>query len=352
MHELYTLMLSMSAAEKISAIGLVVAVITFFFTWRRYRLDQRKQRAAQTRQDLQAIIGDCNRFLRPLSQEPPYPVLHTATAIAKEFSSRVGESPCPEKVIALLSNEVLLRSICVEGWISSTQIIHIMDIVEKVEREASSQNMQGKLLLICDASHMLAGVVANICSPESFYKMLRELAPDEIRRELTPQSSLEDEVVGILNTITIDLQQSICKKFCKEFKAPIEQNLYLIHIAARAFINLKDQELMRLAGRASLLREAVRWCLRFIQATDKIVLHPKSRKLMRLAKSQAGCASLLPGANQTMEKIRREASLCNRLDRVEELLHHLERDIDKAAYRDLCDLAKLIRPALIKCDAS
>lgn len=345
-------MLGMRTGEKIAALGFILAAITFFFTWWRYQLDQRQQRAAQTRQDLQAIIGDCNRFLRPMSQNPPYPVLHTATAIAKEFCSRVGESPCREKVLALLSNEELLRSICVEGWISSTQILHMMDIVEEVERKSSSHNLQGKLLLVCDASRLLAGIVANVCSPESFFKMLSELAHCERLRELTPQSNREDEVLSILSTITIDLQQSICKTFDKEFKETIERNLYLIQKAAKAFINLKDKKLMCLAGLGLCTREANRRSLRFIQAVAKGVLQPKGWKLKRLTKSQAGCAPLLPGDNQTMEKIRREALLCSRLDRVEELLHDLECDIDKAAYHDLCDLANRIRPALIKCEAS
>ena len=344
---------SMSMTDKIGALAFILAFISFFITLWRYRLDQRQQRAAQTRQDLQAIIGDCNRFLRPLSHKPPYPIVHTVTAIANEFSSRVEVDPCREKVLEFLSNKELIRSICVEGWISSIQILRIMDIIEKVELKASSHNLQGKLLLIYDASYLLAGIIANICSPEFFYKMLMKLPPDEILREPKPLSSPGDKVVDIRNTITFNLQEKICDKFDKEcYKETIELSLYLIQIAANAFINLNDKKLVGLASRMSFLQKAVWLYLRFIQTTDRVVLNPKDQKLMLPPKSQAESAPLLSGDNPTMKKIKQEALLCNHLDRFEKRLHDLEHDIDKATYCDLDALAKLIRPNLINCDAS
>ncbi len=132
----------MSITDVITAIGVVVAALTFLETLRRYLRDRFQQQAAQTREELQAIIGDCGLFLRPLNQSYPYPILHTATAITKEFCSRMGQSPGPEDVHRLLNNKELLRSICVDGWISSTQILRMMDIVEKLERKASSRNLQ------------------------------------------------------------------------------------------------------------------------------------------------------------------------------------------------------------------
>jgi hypothetical protein len=344
---------SMDMTNKISALAFILAFISFFITLWRYRLDQQQQRAAQTRQDLQSIIGDCNRFLRPLSHEPPYPILHTVTAIANEFSSRVEVNPCREKVIAILGDEMLLRSICVEGWITSIQIIHIMDIVEKVELKASSHNLKGKLLLIYNASYLLAGIIANICSPESFLKMLMELSPDEILREPKPLSSPGDKVVDIRNIITFNLQGKICDKFDKKcYKETIELSLYLIQIAANAFIDLNDKKLVGLARRMSFLQKAVRLCLRFIQTAVRVILNPKDRKLMLPTKSQAESAPLFSGDNQTMKKIKQEALLCNHLDRFEKRLHELEHDIDKATYCDLRELARLIRPNLIKCEVS
>jgi len=206
---------------------------------RRYRHDHRQQLAAQTREDLQAIIGDCALFLRPLSQSHPYPIFHTVTAITKEFCSSMGASPRPENVQRLLSNKDLLRSICVDGWISSTQILHMMDIVEKLERKASSRNLQGKLLLIREASFLLASIVAEICSPESFYNMLCQL---------DLQSSCEDEVADILNAITVKLQHGICKTFNDKYKDKIERSLYFIQTAANMFIGLSDRQLRHLAG--------------------------------------------------------------------------------------------------------
>jgi hypothetical protein len=38
---------------------------------------------------LRAIIEYCNRFLRPLSQNYPYPIFHTPAAITKEFCTRM-----------------------------------------------------------------------------------------------------------------------------------------------------------------------------------------------------------------------------------------------------------------------
>src|SRR5947209_19134647 len=85
---------------------------------KQYQEDQRLQRAAQTRADLKEIFGDCNRFAYPLNQNYPYPILHTATAISKEFRSRIEASPKPEDILRLFRsrNKELLTSIGVEGW--------------------------------------------------------------------------------------------------------------------------------------------------------------------------------------------------------------------------------------------
>lgn len=150
----------------------------------------------------------------------------------------MGDSPRPEDVLQLLDNKDLLRSICVDGWISSTQILHMMDIVEKVERKASSRNLQGRLLLIREASFLLAGIVAEICSPDSFYTMLSQLQLQNI---------CHDEVADILNTITVELQRGICKTFNDEYKDKIERSLYFILTAATMFIGLTDQQLKYLS---------------------------------------------------------------------------------------------------------
>ena len=209
----------MSITDMITAIGSIstagamfITLIALAISLYQYRKGQIEQQAAQTREDLQAIIGDCGLFLRPLSQSQPYPIFHTVTAITKEFCSRMGESPRPEDVLQLLDNKDLLRSICVDGWISSTQILHVMDIVEKVERKASSRNLQGRLLLIREASFLLAGIVADI-----------------------------------LNTITVELQRGICKTFNDKYKDKIERSLYFILTTATMFIGLTDQQLKYLS---------------------------------------------------------------------------------------------------------
>ena len=74
-------------------------------------------------------------------------LIRPAATITKEFCSRMGKSPTGKDVLALLQDKDLLHSICVEGWIASTQIIHIMDMVEELERKASSHYLRGKLLL-------------------------------------------------------------------------------------------------------------------------------------------------------------------------------------------------------------
>ncbi len=228
----------MSILDVITAFGVAVAALTLLETVRRYLRDQFQQQAARTREELQAIIGDCGLFLHPLNQSFPYPILHTATAITKEFCSRMEKSPSPEDVHRLLNNKDLLRSICVDGWISSTQIMRMMDIVEKLERKASSRNLQGRLLLIREATLLLAGIVAEICSHESFYTMLCQL-------EL--ESNCEDGVADILNSITVELQLGICKIFNDKYKNKIVRSLYFIQTAASMFIGLTDRQLKHLS---------------------------------------------------------------------------------------------------------
>src|SRR5258708_29462187 len=98
----------------------------------------------------------------------------------------------------------LLLSICVEGWINSTQIFRMLGIVEELERKATSHYLRGKLLLMCDASFLLAGLVAQIYSPESFYDMLIDL-----KFQANPQ----DQVKDWLNSITDKLETYVCQEF-------------------------------------------------------------------------------------------------------------------------------------------
>ncbi len=197
-------MFGMSPTDIITASGVAVASLTFVGAVVQNRIDQIQQTAAQTREDLQAIIGESGRFLHPLIQESPYPILYTASTITKEFCSRIGKSPTGKDVWALLQDGDLLRSICVDGWIASIQIIHLMDMVEELERKASSHYLRGKLLLICHASFLLAGIVAKGCSPTH------------------------------------------------KFKEPIVLCLSFIQKASRSFMKLPDRKLVHLAKRPEL----------------------------------------------------------------------------------------------------
>ncbi|MFL5659312.1 MAG: hypothetical protein ACJ8CB_34655 [Ktedonobacteraceae bacterium] len=294
------------------ALIMFVTVLTLFLTVRQYRQDQFRQRAAQTREDLQAIIGDCNRFLRPLGESYPYPLLHAVTTIAREFRSRMGKSPGREDALALLSNEDLLLSISHEGWSGSSQIHQTMDIVETVERKASSRNLHGKLRLITNASFLLAGLVAKVYSPETFHELLRQVQL---------QSSEKDEIEDILNTITVELQRGTCQQFDARYKEVIKRSLYFILTAANVFINLTDQQLMRLA------KEGERYAPLFPEPDPMKKTDP-------------------------VYKIERESSLVNRLDRVKKLLGDLERDIHEDDYIDLCELIEPIRAVCLTWEAS
>ncbi len=293
-------MLGMSITDIITALGVAIASLTFvgtvLLTWR----DQTRQTAAQTREDLQEIIGESGHFLHPLIQESPYPILYTAATITKEFCSRMGKSPTGKDVLLLLEDKDLLCSICVEGWIASTQIIHLMDMVEELERKASSHYLRGKLLLICQASFLLTGIVAKGCSPTYFYNTLFGLKPDTCEN---------DEVEVVLNKITVELQNEICQKFNDKYKEPIVLCLSFIQKASRSFMKLPDRRLVHLARRSESLIQGM--------ITDPIL------------------------------KMEEEASLVNRLKQVKDVLHCLKRDIDPLEYQGLCDLIELLKDACV-----
>ena len=324
----------MSITDVITAFGVAVAALTFLETVRRYLRDQFQQQAARTREELQAIIGDCGLFLHPLSQKYPYPILHTATAITREFCSRMGQSPEPEDVHRLLENKELLRSICVDGWISSEQILRMMDIVEKLERKASSRNLQGRLLLIREATLLLAGIVAEICSHESFYTMLCQL-------EL--ESNCEDEVADILNTITIELQLGICKIFKEKYKGKIERSLYFIQKAANMFIDLTDQQLKHLSeteeDHAHFLQKAANM---FIGLKARI-----QRYLVRTQEVQSTEIDPYVMSEDPMIKIKHEGSPLNHFKKVKKLLDDVRQDIGDSNYHKL---RMLIEPLKTMCE--
>lgn len=303
-------MLGMSITDFITAGGVAVASLTFVGTVVQTWIDQTQQTAAQTREDLQEIIGESGRFLHPLIQENPYPILYTAATITKEFCSRMGKSPTGKDVMALLQDEDLLRSICVEGWIASTQIIHLMSMVEELERKASSHYLRGKLLLICQASFLLTSIVAKGCSPTYFYDTLYKLEPHACEN---------DELEVALNKVTVELQNEVCKKFIKEYKKPIILCLSFIQKASRSFIKLSDRKLVHLA-----MRPESKLPIQDASETDsnKMIADP-------------------------IRKITEETSLVNRLKQVRDVLYCLEREIDLLEYHGLCDLVELLNKACV-----
>ncbi len=301
-------MFGMSPTDIVTASGVAVASITFVSTVIQNRIDQTQQTAAQTREDLQAIIGESGRFLHPLIQESPYPILYTAATVIKEFCGRMGKSPTGNNVCTLLQDEDLLRSICVEGWIASTQIIHLMDMVEELERKASSHYLRGKLLLICHASFLLAGIVAKGCSPTYFYNTLRKLKPD---------SCQNDEVEVVLNKVTVELQNEICRKFDHKYKEPIVLCLSFIQKASRSFMKLPDRKLVHLAKRPEVLLQDSSETDTYKKTTDPIL------------------------------QIEQETSLLNRLEQVKYVLHCLEGEIDSHEYRVLCNLIDSLKDACV-----
>ncbi len=294
----------MDTTNIITTSGVVVAALTIAITVYLYLKDQRQQRAAQTREVLQGIIGDCGRFLHPLSGDAPYPILHTSTAIIKEFRSDLGKTCQAEDVLAKLHNCDLLLSICVEGWVSSTQILRMMDIVEELERKASSHNLRGKILLICQASFLLTGIVAQVCSPTTFYDIMRRLDDPECCKNKNGQV--------VLDELAIELQKSVCQAFNARYKEMIKQCLFFIQIAARSFQHVPDDKLVRLAQ----VSEAYSHTLTESQANKK--------------------------NNDPSPEIEREAFIPNLINQVREGLVKLKGDIDPHDYDRLCKLIQLL----------
>lgn len=301
-------MFGMNVTDIITASGVAVASLTFVGTVVQNRFDQTQQSAAQTREDLQAIIGESGRFLHPLLQESPYPILYTAAAITKEFCSRMGKSPKGKDVQLLLQNEDLLRSICVDGWIAATQIIHLMDMVEELERKASSHLLRGKLLLICQASFLLAGIVAKGCSPTYFLNALHKIKL---------KCCENDEVEVVLNKITVELQNVICHKFNDKYKEPIILCLSFIQKASRSFMKLGDRKLVHLAKHPEFI---VQDSSQLDQ--DKMYTNP-------------------------IHQIEQETSLLNRLNHVKSMLTCLEGDIKPLEYQELCGMIESLKDACV-----
>lgn len=301
-------MLGMTVTDFITASGVAVASLTFVGSVVQNRFDQTQQTAAQTREDLQAIIGDSGRFLHPLLQESPYPILYTASTITKEFCSRMSTSPKGKDVQSLLQNVDLLHSICVDGWIASTQIIRLMEMVEELERKASSHFLRGKLLLICQASFLLAGIVAKGCSPTYFFNTLSKIKLD---------SCQNDEVDVVLNKITVELQNKICQKFNDKYKEPIILCLSFIQKAARAFMKLQDRKLVHLARHREFPIQEVKEL-----DQNKVYTSP-------------------------VHEIEQETLPSYRLQQVKDLLICLKEDLELHEYQELCDMIELLKDACV-----
>ncbi len=301
----------MSITNIITVIGVVIALFAVIVTLVLYNLDKRQQWADQARADLQAIIGVCGRFLHALSGDVPYPIFHTATTITKEFCSHLSESPTGKDVLALLQDEDLLFAICVEGWLSSNQVMHLMDLVEELERIASSHYLRGKLLLTSQASFLLTSILAKVCSPKSFFSILRQL---------TPESCRDDDVKVFLDETTIELQNSICKTFKDNYKDTIDLCLHFIQIVSSTFLVLPELQLVNLAKAREFH-------------------HPYSIVVPAADSDKLEANEMIQHLNSAIEQ---ETSLLNRIQWVKIVLKDLEYGINGEEYMKLVNLIDYI----------
>jgi hypothetical protein len=160
--------------------------------------------------------------------------------------------------------------------------------------------------IISHASYLLAGLVAKVCSPESFVEMLQTLEVP---------CSQKDRVEDVLNEITIELQQGICKAFNDRYRDTIKRSLYFIQIAASAFMKLEDKDLMKLAKDQE-----------------------KQVPLSNITDPEIKVDPII--------KIEEEALLLSRVKKVKKLLDDLQDDI-KEDYNDLCELIDPIETACV-----
>ena len=176
--------------------------------------------------------------------------------------------------------------------------------------------------------------MAEICSHESFYTMLCQLKLE---------SNCEEEVVDILNTITVELQLGICKMFNEKYKNKIERSLYFIQKAANMFIDLTDQQLEHLS-------ETEEEHAHFIQAAGNMFMRLKAqiqRFLVRTQEVQSTEIDPYVMSEDPMIKIKHEGSPLNHFKKVKKLLDDVRQDIGDSNYHKL---HMLIEPLKTMCE--
>ena len=125
---------------------------------------------------------------------------------------------------------------------------------------------------------------------------------------MEPHKSRKDEVEDIFNTITIELQHSVCKTFNDNYKDKIERSLYFIQTAANMFIGLKDRQLRHLA------------------------------ETQEVHAGQSIGTNLNKKVEDPIVKIKKEGSPLGHYKKVKKFLDDLKQDIGDPDYQQLCEL--------------
>ena len=240
-----TVELILGIVQAIGAVGTAIAAIVALLQLRHavatYRSNLDRQAAARIRGVVEKLRTDVHKLFVLVNDDVPS--LIGASAIAKEFESRLGPSPTAEMFWNRLENPAFLHSVVVEGWESADQVSQFRETVEEVQR---TRDQLQTLPLLQHAAELLVIICRH--SSSSFSLSRQTLRKSTLHNFFEPymERSNVTDLVDRLNTYFVGQTHNFAGE-----KDSIVDTIEFLYQASEEVLALPDNELFRLTRKKS-----------------------------------------------------------------------------------------------------
>jgi len=241
----------MSLTDWIAAIGSIasgvatlVAILALLYSVQSYNKDQEQQKAAQIRQNLGTLRNRSNELSTLLTDGSV--LIYGSSSVTKELRSRLPSTATSKEFWEYLSSDDgLLLSIAVEGWLSSPQTTILRDVNSQIEQAALSLN--GLLLILSYAQQLLKGIVDDGYSPIIFLRILSLLGKNSQYGKFFHDHEKEDNINKLINAVNLELQGDSALYFKLRYYDAVSQLTLFLMELSEILIDLEDSKLISIS---------------------------------------------------------------------------------------------------------
>ena len=240
----------MSLTDWIAAIGSIatgvatlVAILALLYSVHSYNKDQEQQKAAQIRQNLGTLRNRSNELSALLTDGSV--LIYGSSSVTKELRSRLPSTATSKEFWEYLSSDDgLLLSIAVEGWLSSPQTTILRDVINQIEQAALSLN--GLLLIFSYAQQLLKGIVDDGYSPIIFLRIFSLLGKNS-EYKFFHDHEKEDNINKLINAVNLELQGDSALYFKLRYYDAVSQLTLFLMELSEILLDLEASKLISIS---------------------------------------------------------------------------------------------------------